>query len=100
MKELKNNNDNIGCKKFTNNSYIKKEDDVNVEEYKNNEKEDNFDNIIKLIESQENSYIEKRIYLLLNKWVKEENGRKFILHNKSKIEPLFNEYKKKKLYCY
>ncbi|ETW16121.1 hypothetical protein PFFVO_04953 [Plasmodium falciparum Vietnam Oak-Knoll (FVO)] len=95
MKELKNNNDNIGCKKFTNNSYIKKEDDVNVEEYKNNEKEDNFDNIIKLIESQENSYIEKRIYLLLNKWVKEENGRKFILHNKSKIEPLFNEYKKK-----
>ncbi|CDO66799.1 conserved Plasmodium protein, unknown function [Plasmodium reichenowi] len=95
MKELKNNNDNISCKNFTNNSYIKKEDDVNLEEYKNNEKEDNFDNIIKLIESQENSYIEKRIYLLLNKWVKEENGRKFILHNKSKIEPLFNEYKKK-----
>ncbi|SPJ12710.1 conserved Plasmodium protein, unknown function [Plasmodium sp. DRC-Itaito] len=95
MKELKIINDNISCKHFTNKSYIKKEDNVNLEEYNNIEKEDNIDNIIKLLESQENSYIEKRIYLLLNKWVKEENGRKFIIHNKSKIEPLFNEYKKK-----
>ncbi|SOV25055.1 conserved Plasmodium protein, unknown function [Plasmodium sp. DRC-Itaito] len=111
VKELKNINDNMRCKNFTNGSYnIKKDDNINLEEYKNiNNIEsmenienidnidniDNINNIIKLIECQENSYIEKRIYLLLNKWVKEENGRKFIIHNKSKIEPLFNEYKKK-----
>ncbi|CXI50801.1 conserved Plasmodium protein, unknown function [Plasmodium berghei] len=53
-----------------------------------------FDEIIKKIEKKESCDFEKKIYTLLNKWIKEEDGRRFIINQKCKIEPLFNEFKK------
>ncbi|VTZ66461.1 conserved Plasmodium protein, unknown function [Plasmodium chabaudi chabaudi] len=61
------------------------EDEINL---------DSFDEIIKKIEKKENCDFEKKIYVLLNKWIQEEDGRRFIINQKCKIEPLFNEFKK------
>ncbi|CAD2093258.1 conserved Plasmodium protein, unknown function [Plasmodium vinckei lentum] len=62
------------------------EDEINL---------DSFDEIIKKIEKKENCDFERKIYVLLNKWIKEEDGRRFIINQKCKIEPLFNEFKKR-----
>ncbi|SBS97488.1 conserved Plasmodium protein, unknown function [Plasmodium ovale curtisi] len=56
---------------------------------------DDFEDVIQQLEKKESSYFEKKIYLLLNKWIREEDGRRFIINQKSKIEPLFNDFKKK-----
>ncbi|KEG03018.1 conserved Plasmodium protein, unknown function [Plasmodium vinckei vinckei] len=56
---------------------------------------ESFNEIIKKIEKKENCDFERKIYVLLNKWIKEEDGRRFIINQKCKIEPLFNEFKKR-----
>ncbi|SBT72124.1 conserved Plasmodium protein, unknown function [Plasmodium malariae] len=64
-------------------------------QYNEENPDEEFNYVIKQLERKESSYFEKKIYLLLNKWIKEEDGRRFIINQKSKIEPLFNDFKKK-----
>ncbi|GAW82904.1 hypothetical protein, conserved [Plasmodium gonderi] len=56
---------------------------------------EHLDELIKELERKESSYFEKRIHFLLHKWVREEDGRRLIINQKSKIESLFNDFKKK-----
>ncbi|CRG95835.1 conserved Plasmodium protein, unknown function [Plasmodium gallinaceum] len=74
---------------------IDMKDKVSLEKKQSHEDNNDFNSIIKQIERKESSYFEKKIYKLLNKWIKEEEGRRFIINQKSKIEPLFNDFKRR-----
>ncbi|KJP89019.1 hypothetical protein AK88_01311 [Plasmodium fragile] len=56
---------------------------------------DNLDELIKQLERRESSYFEKRIHFVLDKWVREEDGRRLIIKQKDKIKIIFDEFKKK-----
>ncbi|ANQ06495.1 Uncharacterized protein PCOAH_00008040 [Plasmodium coatneyi] len=56
---------------------------------------ENLDELIKQLERRESSYFEKRIHFVLDKWVREEDGRRLIINQKDKIKLIFDEFKKK-----
>ncbi|EUD66464.1 hypothetical protein C922_03098 [Plasmodium inui San Antonio 1] len=56
---------------------------------------ENLDELIKELERRESSYFEKRIHFVLDKWVREEDGRRLIINQKDKIKLIFDEFKKK-----
>ncbi|CAA9986836.1 conserved Plasmodium protein, unknown function [Plasmodium knowlesi strain H] len=56
---------------------------------------ENLDDLIKQLERRESSYFEKRIHFVLDKWVREEDGRRLIIKQKDKIKLIFDEFKKK-----
>ncbi|GAB68382.1 hypothetical protein PCYB_132570 [Plasmodium cynomolgi strain B] len=56
---------------------------------------ENLDELIKQLERRESSYFEKRIHFVLDKWVREEDGRRLIIKQKDKIRIIFDEFKKK-----
>ncbi|VUZ98224.1 conserved Plasmodium protein, unknown function [Plasmodium vivax] len=60
-----------------------------------NVEDENLDELIKQLERRESSYFEKRVHFVLDKWVREEEGRRLIINQKDKIKPIFEEFKKK-----